>query len=139
MIFIWSPRSCARGGTWGYSGGLGMSKFLFSKFIQIWCVSYLHEWHMHLRHFLVPTPLGLGEGPKGQISFNLNYKVIFKDFKPNFMYLLTNERYITYHTGFSFGRLGHAQEWDLGVLCGVGGSKFFFPEIQPDLVCELLT
>ena len=22
---------------------------------------------------------------------------------------------------------------------GGGGSKFFFPEIQPDLVCELLT
>ena len=30
------------------------------------------------------------------------------------MSLLINERYITYHTGFSFGRLGHAQGWDLG-------------------------
>ena len=30
--------------------------------------------------FWVPAPLGLGEGPKGQISFNLNYKVNFKDF-----------------------------------------------------------
>ena len=45
--------------------------------------------------FGVPAPWGLGEGPKGQISFNLNNKVNFKDFKPNFVYLLTNERYIT--------------------------------------------
>ena len=31
--------------------------------------------------FGVPPPWGLGEGPKGQISFNLNYKVNFKDFQ----------------------------------------------------------
>ena len=30
------------------------------------------------------------------------------------------------------------QGWDLGVPRGVGGVNFF-PEIQPDLVCELLT
>ena len=28
----------------------------------------------------VPVPLGLGEGPKGKISLNFNYKVNFKDF-----------------------------------------------------------
>ena len=66
--------------------------------------------------FWVPTHWGLGEGPKGQISLNLNYKVNFKGFNPNFVYLLTNEIYITYQTGFSFGRLGQAQGWDLGVL-----------------------
>ena len=55
------------------------------------------------------------------------------------MYLLTNERYITYQKGFLFGHLGHAQGLDLGVPWGVGGSKIFFSEIQPDMVCELLT
>ena len=45
------------------------------------------------------------------------------------MYLLTYERYITYQTGFSFGRLGHAQGWDLGVLWGLG-AKIFFSKIQ---------
>ena len=54
------------------------------------------------------------------------------------MYLLTNERYITYQTGFSFGRLGHAQGRDLVVQWEVGGPKFFSSEIQPDLVCKLL-
>ena len=85
--------------------------------------------------FLGPPPWGPGEGPKGQISLNLNYKVISKIFKPNFSYLLTYERYITYQTRFSFGHLGHAQGWDLGVPWGLGAKKFFFSEIQPDLVC----
>ena len=59
------------------------------------------------------------------------------------MILLTNERYITNQMGFSFGRLGHGQGWDLGVPWGDGGGgggvKQFFSEIKLDLVCELLT
>ena len=78
--------------------------------------------------FWVPAPWGLGKGPKGQISLNLNYKVNFKGFKPNFVYLLKNERYITYQTGFSFSCLGHAQGWDLGVPWGVG--VIFFPKFN---------
>ena len=42
------------------------------------------------------------------------------------MHLLTNEIYITYQTGFSFGRLGQAQERDLGVPGGGGGGGIFF-------------
>ena len=43
---------------------------------------------------LVPAPWGLGEGPKGQIPLNFNYKKsISKIFKPYFVYLLTNVRY----------------------------------------------
>ena len=81
--------------------------------------------------FWVPTPWGLGEGQKGQISLNLNYKVNFKDFWPNFVYLLTNERYITYQRGFLFGRLGHAQGWDLGVPWGGGvGFNLFFQKFK---------
>ena len=63
----------------GTMGGLG-SKIFFSKFNQIWCVSYLHKWYMQRHDFRVPASWGLGEGPKGQISLNLNYKVNFKDF-----------------------------------------------------------
>ena len=56
------------------------------------------------------------------------------------MCLLTNERYKTYQTGFSFGRLGHAPGVGLGgTVGGCGVKKFFFSENQPDLVCELLT
>ena len=56
------------------------------------------------------------------------------------MYLLTNERYKTYQMGFSFGRLGDGPGVGLrGTVGGLGGQKFFFLEIQPDFVCELLT
>ena len=41
------------------------------------------------------------------------------------MYLLTNERYQTFLTGFSFGHLGHAPGVGLG---GTGGSKIKFSE-----------
>ena len=45
---------------------------------------------------VVKTPLifqirGLGEGPKGKISFKCSYKVNSKMFKPNFVCLLTNK------------------------------------------------
>ena len=95
-------------------------------------------------HFFCPAPLGPGEGPKGQISLNIiKFQLLsqfLKIFKPNFVCLLTNERYKTYQTGFSFGRLGHAPGVGLGGTWGGCGVKnFFFFEIQPDLVCELLT
>ena len=65
-IFIWPPGSCPRGGTWGNCGGVGkVKKKCFSKFNQIWCVSYLPEWHMHCHHFLGPPPLGPWGGAKG--------------------------------------------------------------------------
>ena len=65
----------------GVLWGVGGQKFFFPKFNQIWCLSYLYKCHMQQHHFFwVPAPWGLGEGPKCQISLNLNYKVDFKDF-----------------------------------------------------------
>ena len=43
-------------------GGLGV--IFFSKFNQIWCLSYLHKWHMHRHHFLGPRPMGPWGGAK---------------------------------------------------------------------------
>ena len=51
----------------------------WTKFNQIWCVRYSHEWGVQ-RHFFGLSPWGPGEGSKGQISYNFNYKVNFKDF-----------------------------------------------------------
>ena len=53
------------------------------------------------------------------------------------MCLSTNERYKTYQTGFSFGRLGHAPGVGLGGTVGCRGPRKKIPEIQPNLVCEL--
>ena len=44
---------------WGLRG---VKKTFFPKFNQIWCVSYLHEWHMQRHNFWVPASWGLGEG-----------------------------------------------------------------------------
>ena len=52
------------------------------------------------------------------------------------MCLLTHERYKTYQTGFSFGRLRHAPGVGLGGTVGVGDVKFFYFKIISDLVCE---
>ena len=82
--------------------------------------------------FFCPVPWGPGDGSKGQISFNFNYKVNLKDFYTKLLCVLTNERYKTYflyQTGFSFCHLGHA----LGVgLGGTLGSKIKFrPAVCP--------
>ena len=71
------PQGWDLGVPWGV---VGLKKKFLLKFNQYCCVSYLHEWHMQRHHFWVTVPWGPGEGLKGQISFNLNYKVNFKDF-----------------------------------------------------------
>ena len=52
---------------------------------------------------------------------------ILKIFIPNFVCVLTNERYKTYQTGFLFCRLGHAPGVGLWGTGGTqGGQTFFF-------------
>ena len=77
-------------------------------------------------NFFGPAPWGPGEGSKGQISLNFNYKVNFKDFIPKFVCVLTNERYKTYHTGFSYRRLGHVPGVGLRGAGGAEGVKNLF-------------
>ena len=82
--------------------------------------------HATAQFFGSPPPWGLGEGPKGQISLNLNTKSISKIFKLHFECLLTNERYKTYQTGFLFNRMGHAPGVGLrGTMRGWGVKKKF--------------
>ena len=66
--------------------------------------------------FLALPPGALGRGQIFQISLNFNNKVNLKDSFTKPWCVLTNERYKTYQTGFSFCRLSHA----LGV--GLGGA-----------------
>ena len=70
-----------------------------------------------------PRPPGaLGRGQKVKYHLVSITKSISKIFIPNFVCVLTNERYKTYQTGFSFRRLGHAP----GVgFRGAGGAQGF--------------
>ena len=71
--------------------------------------------------FFAP-PLGPWGGAEGSNIIKYHSisitKSISKIFKPNLVCLLTNERYKTYQTGFSFGRLGHAPGVGLGGTVG---------------------
>ena len=69
--------------------------------------------------FFWPTPWGPGEGSKVKYHLISITKSISKIFIPNFVCVLTNERYKIYQTGFSLCSLGHAP----GVgLWGAGGA-----------------
>ena len=66
--FLFGSLGSAQGWDLGVPwGGLGVKKFFSPKFNQIWCVSYLHEWHMHRHNFLGPHPLGPWGGVKNLI------------------------------------------------------------------------
>ena len=73
--------------------------------------------------FLAPPPGALGRGQKVKYHFISITKSISKIFIPNFMCVLTNERYKTYQTGFSFCSLGHAQGVGLLGARGAQGAK----------------
>ena len=71
--------------------------------------------------FFGPPPGALGRGQQVKyhlISIAKSISKIF--FIPNFVCVLTNERYKTYQTGFSFCCLGHAP--GVGLL-GAGGAQ----------------
>ena len=70
---------------------------------------------MQQHNIFGPRPLGpWGGTKKSNIIKSQLLKLIFKIFKPNFVCLLTNERYKTYQTELSFDHLGHAPGVGLG-------------------------
>ena len=83
-------------------------------------------------NFFGPHPLGPWGGAKrSNIKKSQSQKAISKIFKPNFVCLLTNDRYTTYQRGFSLHRLGHAPGVGLrGTVGGGWGVKklFFLPK-----------
>ena len=94
--------------------------------------------------FLGPAPWGPDKGPKVQISLNIikfQLQSQLQRFFNQTLCVFSHMKDIKHiQTGFSFGRLGHAPGVGLRDTVGVWGVKMlFFFEIQPDLVCELLT
>ena len=80
--------------------------------------------------FFDPDPWGHGEGPKGQIALNFNYKVNFKDFLNQTLCVFSEMKDIKHIRQNSFSRRdGDLETWKRGKTI----------QIQPDLVCELLT
>ena len=81
---------------------------------------------MQSQFFLAPPPGALARGQKVKYHLISITKSISKIFIPNFVFVLTNERYKTYQAGFSFCPLGHAPGVGLWGAGGVKGVQIFF-------------
>ena len=115
-------------GLGGTVGGLGGQIFLF--FFEIWNSTRFGVWVTYMNGTCTGTifgswpPWGLGEGPKGQISLNLNYKVNFKGFSTKLCVSSHKWKIYNISDGIFIRRLGHAHGgWDLG-------GKFFSPKLS---------
>ena len=89
-------------------------------------MSYSHELGVQHKKNLAPPPGALGRGQKVKYHLISITKSISKIFVPNFVCVLTNERYKTYQMGFSFCLLGHAPGVGLRGTGGAQGVKIFF-------------
>ena len=130
-IFILSPGSCPKGGTWGvlrsqikFHPAVCPSCYLllnhWPKFNQIWCVSCSHKWDVQ-RQFFLPAPWGPWEESKGQISFNFYYKVNFKDFYTKLCVCTHNWKTRNISEGIFILSPGTLRRWGCP-----GGQKFIF-------------
>ena len=93
--------------------------------------------------FFGPALWGPGEGPKGQISLNtIKFQLLsqFQRFLNQTLCVFSQMKDIK-HIRRDFhlppGSCPRGGTW--GYRGGLWGQKLFFSEIQPDLVCELLT
>ena len=64
------------------------------------------NWARNVKKIFGTLPGALGRGQKVKYHLISISKSISKIFVPNFVCVLTNERYKTYQTGFKFCRLG---------------------------------
>ena len=80
------PQGSDLGVPWGVWGG---QNFVFSKFNQIWCVSYLHEWHMHRYHFFCSCPLGPWGGGKRSNIIKSELQSQFQRFLNQTLYIFS--------------------------------------------------
>ena len=86
------------------------------------------NWARNVKNFFAPPPGALGRGQKVKYHLISITKSVCKVFIPNFVCVLTNERYKTYQTGFLFCHLGHAPGVGLWSTVGAQGVKSFFFE-----------
>ena len=96
-------------------------------------MSYSHEWGAQCNFFLTPPPWALGKGQKIKYHLISITKSISKIFIPNFVCVLTNERYKTYQTGFFFSV---AWVMPCGTWGYIGAKIKFRPAVCP--LCYLL-
>ena len=128
-----------QGSDLGVPWGVEWSNFFFLKFNQIWCVSYLHQWHMQRHIPFGPHPLGPWGGAKRSNIIKSQSQCQFQRFLNETLCVFSQLKDIK-HIRWNLHSVAWVmpQGWDLGVPWGLGFKKLF-SQIQPELVCELLT
>ena len=107
-------------GLWGTGGSI-----FFPKFNQIWCVRYLHEWHMQWHNILGPRPLGPLGGAKWSI-IKSQLQSQFQRYLKQTLCVFSQMNDINILDVIFIQSPGSCPRvWDLGVL---GGKKKSFSE-----------
>ena len=88
----------------------------------------------NVKFIFAPPPGALGRGQKVKYHLFSITKSISKIFIPNFVCVLTNERYKTYQTGFVFCPLNHALVVGIWGAWGAQGVKKKFK--HGHVVCQ---
>ena len=98
------------------------------KFNQIWCVSYLHQWHVQRLKIFGPHPLGPWGGAKRSNIIKSQSQIQFQRFLNQTLCVFSQIKDIK-HIRWDFHSVAWVipQGWDLGVPWGVWGPIFFFP------------
>ena len=93
----------------------------WTKFNQIWCVSYSHEWGVQRQFFLAPPPGALGRGQKVKYFISIT-RSISKIFIPNFVCVVQMKYTKHIRQDFHSVTLVMPQGWDFGELGCPGGG-----------------
>ena len=130
-----------QGSDFGVPWGVEWSKKMFSRNstrFGVW-VSYING-TCNGTIFFDPHPLGPWGGAKRSNIIKSQSQSQFQRFLSQALCVFSQLKDIKHIRGdFHSVAWVMPQGWDLGVPWVVGGSKNFFSQIQPDLVCELLT
>ena len=135
--FILSPGSCPRGGIQGYLGAeikfrpaVCPVRYLllnhWTKFNQIWCVSYAHKWGLQRQILLCPAPRALGRVKRSNINvFQLQSQ--FQRFLFQTVCVFSQMKDTKHiRQDFQYVAWFMSQGWDFGAQGYPGGKKSDF-------------
>ena len=130
------PQRSDLGVTWG--GGNGLSIFFFEIQLDLVCQLVTSMAHATAQ-FFGPHPLGPWGGAKRSNVIKSQSQSQFERFLNQTLWVFSQMNDIK-HIRWDFHSVSWVmpQGWHFGVLWGCGGQKNF-SQIQPNLVCELLT
>ena len=105
--------------------------FFFFKFNQIWCASYLLQWHMQRHMFWGPHPLGPWGGAKRSNIIKSQSQSQFQIFLNQTLRVFPQIKDVK-HIRRDFHSVAWVMPkgWDFGIPWGLGVQICFFPKFN---------